>query len=71
MAEPEVFVEECCGTCLFFRPPKAAADGVDVSSDLSGVYLYGKCRRFPQDVVKRPTDWCGEYEPAEPGEQEG
>lgn len=23
-----------------------------------------RCRRYPTEVQKLPTDWCGEYQPA-------
>jgi len=46
---------ECCGTCLLWaKPPKMS---------IGGVWNYqGKCRRYPQEIVKNESDWCGEWQ---------
>lgn len=41
---------EQCENCYFFQPPTGGE-----------TKTWGRCFRYPQDVQKQYTDWCGEY----------
>jgi hypothetical protein len=46
--------EESCETCRFFQKPPSRMS-------------HGDCRRYPHNLGKLLTEWCGEYRRLEPG----
>jgi hypothetical protein len=59
-------VPACCGNCDCFSAPKAVPQGMPEATAIrqSSAFVFGRCRRFPLTVEKKPDEWCREHQAA-------
>jgi hypothetical protein len=50
-----------CATCAFYEERHANPELLAQAASVGHPFPPGHCRRYPQLVLKRPDEWCGEF----------
>ena len=56
---------ECCSTCKFYLPRSIDVTAAERALRAGVLLPEGECRRYPQTLIKRRGEYCGEHKPRE------